>query len=277
MHIIEKKLSARTGRIEDCEDMIFVSDWFACVIDGVTFKGKNGYISKTPGQIAANLICHEIQKFPVEICGYEAITSLINSISEYCISNYDSDKVDDFKRYIAASVAIYSNSKREVWIVGDCQVLVGKQHFCYRSLIDTTMANARALFLQGELLQGKSIDDLLENDTGRKFIKPLLEQQGLFLNTDKSSNFCYNAICGIPLPKRFVFEPIKIPNNVNEIVLATDGYPEIEDTLKASEEKLKYILNNDPLCIDIKKSTKGLKIGNESFDDRAYLKIDIST
>ena len=38
---------------------------------------------------------------------------------------------------------------------------------------------------------------------------------------------------------------------------------------------LRDILEKDPLCIRLYKSTKGIKKGNCSFDDRAYLRIKI--
>lgn len=275
MHIIEKNLFARTGHIEDCEDRIVVTDWFAGVIDGVTFKGADNDINKTPGQIAADLICKEVNGFPQNISGFEAIRSLTKSISEYCMKNYPSKLVVEYKRRIAASVAIYSKFRREVWSVGDCQVLVGNRLIVNKSSIDRTMANARVLYLQSEILRGKSVNKLIEYDTGREFIKPLLDHQQLFLNSSKSSGFAYTAICGIPLPESFSIETIDITDEITEIVLATDGYPKVEQTLKSSEDKLTVILEQDPLCMDIVKSTKGLKKGNVSFDDRAYLRIDV--
>ena len=57
-----------------------------------------------------------------------------------------------------------------------------------------------------------------------------------------------------------------------EIILASDGYPYLENTLEASESKLKYILENDPLCYTLYKSTKGIQKGNVSFDDRSYVR-----
>lgn len=57
--------------------------------------------------------------------------------------------------------------------------------------------------------------------------------------------------------------------------MASDGYPDLCETLRESEEKLKILLEKDPLMISIYKSTKGLQKGNTSFDDRAYISFDI--
>ena len=67
----------------------------------------------------------------------------------------------------------------------------------------------------------------------------------------------------------------KISESDFTIILASDGYPEVFNTLQESEDYLDYILKNDPLCYRIFKSTKGLKKGNLSFDDRAYVKIEL--
>ena len=66
-------------------------------------------------------------------------------------------------------------------------------------------------------------------------------------------------------------EIIKVDKN-SQIVLASDGYPFLMNTLEKSEEKLKEVLEKDPLLIHMYKSTKGLKEGNISYDDRTYIR-----
>ena len=56
------------------------------------------------------------------------------------------------------------------------------------------------------------------------------------------------------------------------VILASDGYPFLGDSLQESEEALKKQLEDDPLCINSFKATKGLMRGNKSFDDRCYVK-----
>jgi len=46
----------------------------------------------------------------------------------------------------------------------------------------------------------------------------------------------------------------------SEVVMATDGYPFLRGTLAASEKAL---------------ATKGLMEGNQSFDDRAYIRFKV--
>jgi len=56
------------------------------------------------------------------------------------------------------------------------------------------------------------------------------------------------------------------------LILASDGYPKLFSTLHESENYLRFILKEDPLCYKLYKSTKGLKKGAVSFDDRAFIK-----
>ena len=53
---------------------------------------------------------------------------------------------------------------------------------------------------------------------------------------------------------------------------SSDGYPFLKGTLHESEEALVCQLRDDPLCIRSFKATKGLMLGNVSFDDRCYLR-----
>lgn len=56
------------------------------------------------------------------------------------------------------------------------------------------------------------------------------------------------------------------------MILASDGYPKLFNSLIESELYLKKIINEDPLCYKLFKSTKGINKGKLSFDDRAYIK-----
>ena len=49
----------------------------------------------------------------------------------------------------------------------------------------------------------------------------------------------------------------------------------MKDTLEGSEQALQEILRDDPLLFRQYKSTKGMKEGDISFDDRTYVKLQI--
>ena len=58
----------------------------------------------------------------------------------------------------------------------------------------------------------------------------------------------------------------------SEVVLASDGYPELFGTLAESEARLNELIRLDPLCYKIYKSTKGLMDKCTHFDDRSYIR-----
>ena len=57
----------------------------------------------------------------------------------------------------------------------------------------------------------------------------------------------------------------------SQIILSSDGYPQLFETLKESEEYLFTVLKEDPLLYKKYKSTKGFMKGQNSFDDRAFI------
>jgi hypothetical protein len=63
---------------------------------------------------------------------------------------------------------------------------------------------------------------------------------------------------------------------VHEIVIGSDDYPELLMTLAASEEALRVDLLADPLRIGKHRATKGVGLGNVSFDDRAFVRLSES-
>jgi hypothetical protein len=79
---------------------------------------------------------------------------------------------------------------------------------------------------------------------------------------------------GFPVPDEGIFvQPF--PTDLHTIVLASDGYPYLQETLGASEQQLQELLNEDPLLFRRYKATKGMKQDNISFDDRTYVKLKV--
>ena len=57
----------------------------------------------------------------------------------------------------------------------------------------------------------------------------------------------------------------------DRVVMASDGYPKLFDTLEETEIYLKEALESDPICIGLLRGTKGINPGNVSYDDRTYV------
>lgn len=169
---------------------------------------------------------------------------------------------------LTSSAIVYSRNHEEVWMVGDCQCLIDGVFYDNPKPRENEIATMRANYISTELKHGKTIQNLMMEDTGRERILPTL------IDSCQYQNISYATIDGFNIP----MDKVKTIDTKNhyEIVLASDGYPFLCTSLRESEEMLKAQLNSDPLCIDTYKATKGLKNGNKSFDDRAYIRFKLT-
>jgi len=86
---------------------------------------------------------------------------------------------------------------------------------------------------------------------------------------NQDGEFGYDVINGGDIcTDHIVVYPVKL---VDRIILASDGYPELFDTLEETERYLFKMLEKDPLCIHELRGTKGVGLGSQSFDDRSYI------
>ena len=260
MKVIEKSIVGKSTNQELCEDGLFVSEDFVAVIDGVTSKTNDSFSGKTGGRAAMEKIKEALSNAEGSIEKNELFTLLNNKIGELYNESTNATA--------SACVIIYSKAQNEIWCCGDCQCLINNTLYKNEKEIDVITAEARALAIQIALLKGKTEAELLENDEGREFIMPLLENQYLFENGN--GRFAYEVLNG----KKVRFDLIKTYNvsSGDTVILASDGYPILKSSLEETEEELKKIIKENPLCNKNYLSTKGLKKGNLSFDDRTYIK-----
>lgn len=271
MQVIEQYLCGKAVDSQ-CEDMIYVGTDYIAVIDGVTSKTGKTYSGSTQGFIGASIVKTSIENLNPDETSVSAVTKITETIASVYKKNelYNLAKTSPIERFSSTAV-IYSKYRNEVWFIGSCQGYINNKHIFTKSKSDLILAEARALYLHSELAKGVSQQELLERDTGRGFIYPMLCRESVFENLD--NDYGYGVFNGITVPKVDVH--VINPLISTEVVLASDGYPTILPTLKDSEELLEYTLRADPLRINQFKSTKGIKPGNVSFDDRAYIRFTV--
>ena len=112
--------------------------------------------------------------------------------------------------------------------------------------------------------------ELRREDPGRQAIMPFLQKQYLFENQE--GRFGYSVLNGDPLIEEQV-RIITVPTG-SIITMATDGYPELRESLEESEASLLNLLTEDPFCYKENLQTKGLQNENRIFDDRCYLQFN---
>ena len=111
-------------------------------------------------------------------------------------------------------------------------------------------------------------DHYLDNDTARQGIIPRM------LETMQQQTKTYAVIDGFPIAEQHV-RIVTLNFQPWEIVLASDGYPFLCPTLDDSEKRLSHQRATDPLNIGTFKATKAFARGNNSFDDRAYIRFRV--
>ncbi|MCY1137174.1 hypothetical protein OWR29_04125 [Actinoplanes sp. Pm04-4] len=265
MEIVEQFVAGKTGDPEVCEDAIVVTAGHAAVIDGATDLSGRRYEGRAGGWWAMAACRDAIRQLPSGIDAYTAVEALTSELAARL-----PPELPAIERP-CASVTLYSRARREVWQIGD----VG---FAYaglppaigqpRKLVDQIAASFRAAVLATEFAAGNlSPDRVVADDPGRLAARALIGRQGVLRNT--TGPYGYAAIDGRPVPPSLVVVH-PLPAAVGGLVIASDGYPSIGETLAATESELAASLRTDPWCLA---GTKGVGPGQLSFDDRAYLRI----
>ncbi len=178
---------------------------------------------------------------------------------------------------LTASVIVFSRLQREVWMIGDCQCLLIDsekdtaecQYIDNPKPAEAELAKMRAEEVKRQLAKGKTIDDLLHDDTARPVIIPRM------IETMRNQNITYSVVDGFPIDQRHI-KVITLDFRPWEIVLATDGYPFLYPTLGESEKALQHQRECDPLNIGPHfQATKAFHPDNNSFDDRTYIRFRV--
>lgn len=277
MKVIESKIEGKKSP-ESCEDGLVVTADFIAVIDGSTSKThhhlspdmKNGRYAMV---LISEYIQHELKPESTVEDFCEGVTSYIYN-KVYRQQGIEEQMQAHPEERLTASAILYSKAKNEVWMVGDCQAIIdGKLYENNKPFEDIVARRRVELIRQGFTPQ-----------EARKTIEPLLIQAML-----EGQNKTYTVIDGFPIyqkgvkvvslnaPQKNVETDVadSLPLPTKEIVLASDGYPFLKPTLTESEEALAHLLAYDPQCTHEFIATKGIVVGNKSFDDRTYIRFQI--
>ena len=279
MHLIETFLLGKENNPHTCEDGLFISKYLIAVIDGVTAKGTHLWNGKKSGCFAKDILLETLQEIisasnsrfflEQEHSALWLLEKLDSALHKKSLEIHsDTLPAEEYPR---ASIILYNDLRKEIVSYGDCQCKINGQLHSHIKKIDQLNSDLRAYHLEYAISQGKSIDELQKNDIGRTAILDNLKMQFSFENK--------NNIFGYPVLNGFGIEPslLKIYHTQKNdvVILASDGYSELRDSLEESEVLLKEILIEDPLCFRRNRSTKGLNTKNISFDDRTFCKFQI--
>ena len=293
MKIIESSIIGKKSQ-EACEDGMVVTDDFIAVIDGSTSKTpKHLNPDMKNGRYAMKLISEYIRE---ELKADASVDDFCQGVTAYIYNKvYEKLGVEErLKEHpeerLTASAILYSRTRNEVWMVGDCQAIIAGKLYENGKPYEQEIARKRVELIEQGLSPAEA----------RKQIEPLLIEAML-----SGQNQTYPVIDGFPVYREgvkvvslsdsssvqdsvsssdscSVQDPVScpgsasasdtIPSSSSEIVLASDGYPFLKPTLAASETALAEQIANDPQNIHSFIATKGIVEGNKSFDDRTYIR-----
>ena len=287
MKIIESSIIGKKSP-EACEDGMVVTDDFIAVIDGSTSKTpKHLNPDMKNGRYAMMLISEYIWE---ELKADASVDDFCQGVTAYIYNKvYEKLGVEErLKEHpeerLTASAILYSRTRNEVWMVGDCQAIIDGKLYENGKPYEQEIARKRVELIEQGLSPAEA----------RKQIEPLLIKAML-----SGQNQTYTVIDGFPIYREGVkvvsvsvscsvqdsvpasdSVPCSdsasasgtIPSSSSEIVLASDGYPFLKPTLAASEAALAEQIANDPQNIHSFIATKGIVEGNKSFDDRTYIR-----
>ena len=287
MKIIESSIIGKKSP-EACEDGMVVTDDFIAVIDGSTSKTpKHLNPDMKNGRYAMMLISEYIRE---ELKAEASVDDFCQGVTAYIYNKvYEKLGVEErLKEHpeerLTASAILYSRTRNEVWMVGDCQAIIDGKLYENGKPYEQEIARKRVELIEQGLSPAEA----------RKQIEPLLIKAML-----SGQNQTYTVIDGFPVYREgvkvvSVSDSCSVQDSVpasdsvpcsdsasasgtisvssSEIVLASDGYPFLEPTLAASEAALAEQIANDPQNIHSFIATKGIVEGNKSFDDRTYIR-----
>ena len=263
---------------------------FVAVIDGSTSKSTRrchrdfSLRRRSNGELAMHIVTSFIRKMPKDVSCHQFCMGVSAAVRR----RYKKDMLPHLAQHpedrLTASVVIFSRLRRELWLIGDCQALLvpvdisgisGTSSFSEASSNPVFIDNPKPF--EQELAERRAAiiksspqpwNHFRTDDTARKAIIPRM------LETMQQQNNGYSVVDGFPVDERHV-RVVPLDFRPWEVVLASDGYPFLCPTLAESEEKLAFQLANDPLNIGDFKATKAFVEGNNSFDDRAYIRFTV--
>ncbi len=264
MHIIEQFTRGKVTDDSYNEDRLIIGEHVVGVIDG----------SRGPGHLETEMIQEALDKAAEYLKTIPPDTTprdMVDALTDILAQTKKYHKLNNVRYTGGFGIAVFFPRQRQIWRVGDCPFRYdGKTHL-NEIEVEFIGARQRSVFIHAMLVRGKTQEEVLKSEEYANafwpFFSPLLD----FAN-NSDHKFGFGVINGLHVPDKFI-QVFDIPYNANELVITSDGYPEVCNTMQSTEEALANILELDPLCINENITSKGMMPGQISFDDRTYLRI----
>ncbi len=273
-HKIDTFIEGKRGPQENhrCEDGLLHNDHFLVVVDGATDKSGKRYAgNQTGGRVVRGLVLETFAALSPDADKATVVNKINARISAFYAKHPSIDYRKDPIYRLTASLIWYNFSRRELAALGDCKARIDGRRYNHEGFfIDTLTSEVRALAVKALNMPRAA---LLKRDLSQLYIKPLIQAQASYQNNPQApAPLAFWIIDGFPVPQDQI-SSWRLKRAPALIELSSDGYPGFPRRPKVAdyEARLRRILKVDPLCVKECRSTKGLRPGQKSFDDRALL------
>ena len=260
MELIESYTLSKSGIEEYNEDGMYFKYPFAAVIDGTTSKGEREINGMTCGRFAMQTLITALDTANPDLEPFGLISWL-----NQCLKK----KLEEESAEGSAGIVLYNAKRRELIVYGDNFYRIDGKTYKTSKKGDVKSAKKRAKIIKRYLTKGYTVESIQKADPGRTaIIDDIKDYAHRYANRRVKNG--YAVLSGQEVVKELL-KVHKIAQGT-QIILASDGYPILKETLAETENMLSKALSKDVLCIKELLGTKGVAFGNISFDDRTYLR-----
>lgn len=266
MQIIEKFTASKTGKDELNEDVLLITNNSVTVLDGASRWDGARIGGMASGRWAAQTGAEGIRQMDPALdarAAFRFLTAHFQSALEKAGWKKGEPRP-------SAAVLHYSKTRREIWRVADSPFMVDDIENRRDIPTIAPLTEFRRLACEIALASGATMGDIIQNDPATPCWNQMILKSDAVENNENNP-FGFGMLNGAPIPEKFI-EVHPVPG-ANEIVLASDGFIRLFNTLSMTEMLLKSVQSRDPAMLREYPQVKGVKPGNEAFDDRTYVRI----
>lgn len=271
MKVLTTFVRSKYGRDDQCEDVIATTDAFTAVFDGATDVSGLLIDGVSGGRLAAVTAAEALDDLAADADVHAAVSHLSARLAERNFLN-ESQPLSVGRDRPSTAMLVFSHVRRQLWRIGDSGFAADDLVDLPDKPLDRLAYGLRAAYTHALLAGGADPADLAVNDPGFELLKPLyVAQRNL---TNQQVPYGYGALDGSSVPEQYI-ECIEVPEGAQRLVLVSDGYPFILESLQATEDALAELMSRDPLGITEWPRPLGIGPLVEAFDDRAWVELDI--
>ena len=266
---IEYTTISKTGDERGNHDGIVVSDAFLAVVDAYQARGYRAWQGKPAGIFAKELLCKALEQQPADAEARDVVCALEETLQEQTTSAIEQMQDKQVYAYPMARLLVYSAAKRQIWRLGDSPFVVdGTLHFERSQALQAATLKRAEVTEKFLARDNTDLKDMVNNDYGRTAIMEDIVAEERRVDGVECLSGRADVDMDVLLGNVEVFQ-LEVGQ---EVILASDGYPQLLPSIEESEAWLKEERDRDPLFVRDFKALRTAKDEEVGYDDRSYVR-----